>query len=83
MWRLIVCSRCWRSDAAPLEPLPLHPRKAGERGQRMWRRCMLGLLSAELHSSVETELWRARERLARDILRREETEREVNTQEKA
>lgn len=29
---------------------------------------MLGLLSAELHSSVERELWRARERLARDTL---------------
>lgn len=32
----------------------------------MRRRCVLGLLSAELQSSVETELWRAKERLARE-----------------
>lgn len=61
-----MCSRCSGSDAALFEPLLLHPRKAGDGGQRMRRRCMLGLLSAELQSSVETELWRARERLARD-----------------
>lgn len=58
----------------PLEPLLLHPRKAGDGGQRMRRRCMLGLLSAELQSSVETELWRARERLARDTLRERDKE---------
>lgn len=63
-----MCSRCRRSDAVPLGPALLHPRKAGDGGQRTRRRCMLGLLSAELQSSVETELWRARERLARDTL---------------
>lgn len=67
-----MCSRCRRSEAAPLKILLLHPRKAGEGGQRMRRRCMLGLLSAELQSSVERELWRAKERLARETLRERE-----------
>lgn len=73
-----MCSRCRRSEAAGLELPALAPRKAGEGGQRARRRCMLGLLSAELHSSVERELWRARERLARDTFGGQMKKQQVN-----